>query len=67
MPGAKADRQGEVFERYKSALLRSNSKEQVDAILKNELFHNAVFYPNIESPTSRALHSRGSAGVGGFF
>ena len=57
MPGAKADRQGEVFERYKSALLRSNSKEQVDAILKNELFHNAVFYPNINLQL-RALYIR---------
>jgi phenylpropionate dioxygenase-like ring-hydroxylating dioxygenase large terminal subunit len=57
MPGAKSERGGEIFERYKSALLRTNSEEQVEKILKNELFHNAVFYPNMNLQL-RALYIR---------
>jgi len=57
MPGAKTERSGEVFERYKSALLRTNPKPRVENILKNELFHNAVFYPNMNLQL-RALYIR---------
>jgi len=57
MPGAEAARGGEVFELYKAALLRSNPPARVEEILENELFHNAVFYPNMNLQL-RALYVR---------
>ncbi len=57
MPGAKAERGGDTFERYKAALLRTNSEARVNEILKNELFHNAVYYPNMNLQL-RALYIR---------
>ena len=60
MPGAKAERGGDTFERYKAALLRTNSEARVNEILKNELFHNAVYYPNMNLQL-RALYMRRAA------
>jgi benzoate/toluate 1,2-dioxygenase alpha subunit len=36
-----------VFEAYKAALSRTNPPDRVQAMLGNEWFHNAVFYPNM--------------------
>lgn len=57
MPGAKAERAGAVFEKYKAALLVRHSPERVREILTNERFHNAVFYPNMNLQL-RALYIR---------
>lgn len=47
MPGADRPRSGPVFDQYRSALEATHSSARVDDILGTNLFHNAVFYPNM--------------------
>lgn len=47
MPGADQVKGGALFERYRAALAARHAPERVEAILTNEWYHNAVFYPNM--------------------